>query len=392
VTELGHPRYLLSAGPWRALWYVAVGAFGALPVLALARLPVELDAPWSCLVKAAAALGADLVLALPLAILERRRLRILVGRDLPARTRYWRSFGYAVAFTAVICLADLVVVVLALSTLVVPLAPLLQFVLDIDSIVNLDGPVPDAVLVPAGLLLLPPIAYLVALLAHGQAALAQRLLGGGLASRVRELWHSRTRLVDAFDAERRRIERDLHDGAQQRLVGLIMTLGLAELDLAGSGAELVAKARAEAEGVLVELRELVRGIHPRVLTDRGLHDAIMELADRCPLPVRVRVTLPRRPSPQVELAAYFVVCEALTNIVKHSRATGAEIAVAPAGRHVLLTVRDDGVGGAGLNRGSGLQGLADRVAVVDGRLAVTSPPGGPTELRVELPWESRDCG
>jgi len=392
VTELGHPRYLLSAGPWRSLWYITVGAFGALPVLALARLPVDLDAPWSYLVKAAAAVVADLALALPLAVLERRRLRILVGSDVPARARYWCSFGYAVAFTAVICLADFVVLVLALCTLMVPLAPLLQFVLDIGSIVNLDGPVPDAVLVPVGLLLLAPTAYLVALLAHGQAALAQWLLGGGLAGRVRELRHSRTRLVDAFDAERRRIERDLHDGAQQRLVGLIMTLGLAELDLAGGGAELVAKARAEAESVLVELRELVRGIHPRVLTDRGLRAAVMELADRCPLPVRVRVALPRRPSPQVELAAYFIVCEALTNVVKHSGAAGAEISVTTCGRRVRLTVRDDGAGGADLARGSGLQGLADRVAVVDGTLTVTSPAGGPTELRVELPWESRDCG
>ncbi|HYN17672.1 MAG TPA: sensor histidine kinase, partial [Actinomycetes bacterium] len=228
-------------------------------------------------------------------------------------------------------------------------------------------------------------------LAHGAVALA--LLGPSqtqLRARVEALQASRDRAVDSAEAERRRIERDLHDGAQQRLVALAMALGMAraklETDPAAATA-LVGEAHEEAKRALAELRDLARGIHPAVLADRGLDAAISALAARSPVPVGVEVTAERLPGP-VESAAYFVVAEALTNAAKHARA--GEIGVRISRHRALLIVEviDDGVGGADPAKGSGLRGLADRVAAVDGRLDVTSPPGGPTVVRAELPCGS----
>jgi signal transduction histidine kinase len=231
--------------------------------------------------------------------------------------------------------------------------------------------------------------------AAGRAALARLVLAPGPAesARVVELTRSRARLVDAFEVERRRIERDLHDGAQQRLVSLTMTLGLARLDAPGEGplAEQLARAQAEASAALTELRELIQGIHPAVLTDYGLEAAISDAADRSPIPVRVSydAPLPRRPLPPVESAAYFVVREALANAARHSGATRIEVTARHHGAGLLLAVRDDGRGGADPAGGSGLTGLADRVAVLDGTLRMSSPPGGPTVLTVEIPCR---CG
>ncbi|GLZ36656.1 histidine kinase [Actinokineospora sp. NBRC 105648] len=394
----GRPlRFLRSGRPWRSLWYVAVGAVAALPVLALAKWALARDTPASYGLGAVAVVAVNLVLAVPLASAERRRLALVDrGRSPRApleRGWLWRKFGYALVFTVVIAVADLVVLVVALSALVVPLSPLLEFVLDIDSMVNFDGPVgaPSAVL--AGALLLPAVAFLVSLFADAQAVFARTMLtrpDTSLPDRVAELTRSRTRLVDAFETERRRIERDLHDGAQQRLVALAMTLGMAELDLAGvpgAGPGLVARARAEAYAVLAELRELVHGIHPRVLIDRGIEAGVTELAERSPIAVRVRIDPVRRSSPEVEAVAYFVVSEALANVAKHSGAGQVEVTGSLTGSRLVLRVADDGAGGADPRRGTGLQGLADRVSVVGGVLALTSPPGGPTELRVELPWD-----
>jgi signal transduction histidine kinase len=227
--------------------------------------------------------------------------------------------------------------------------------------------------------------------AHGAVALA--LLGPGpqqLRARVEALQASRDRAVDSAEAERRRIERDLHDGAQQRLVALAMDLGMARAKLESDPAAataLVGEAHEEAKRALAELRDLARGIHPAVLADRGLDAAISALAARSPVPVGVEVAPGRLPGP-VESAAYFVVAEALTNAAKHARA--AEIGVRITRHRDLLIVEviDDGVGGADPARGTGLRGLADRVAAVDGRLTVTSPPGGPTVIRAELPCGS----
>jgi signal transduction histidine kinase len=191
-----------------------------------------------------------------------------------------------------------------------------------------------------------------------------------------------------MDAQRRRIERDLHDGAQQRLTGLIMTLGMARLERAADPAaadQLVDKAYDDAKTALSELRDLVHGIHPQILTDRGLEPAVAELADRCPIPVEIDIDLPRRPPEPVEAAAWFIIGEALTNITRHSQATRAWVNAGCRDRLVVIEVGDDGIGAANPARGSGLAGLSDRVAVLDGQITLTSPTGGPTVVRVELP-------
>ena len=228
-------------------------------------------------------------------------------------------------------------------------------------------------------------------IAHGAVALA--LLGPSqnqLQARVEALQTSRDRAVDSAEAERRRIERDLHDGAQQRLVALAMDLGMAraklETDPAAATA-LVGEAHEEAKRALAELRDLARGIHPAVLADRGLDAAISALAARSPVPVGIDVATGRLPDP-VESAAYFVVAEALTNAAKHAQAAEISVRITRHRDLLIVEVIDDGAGGADPARGTGLRGLADRVAAVDGHLTVTSPPGGPTVIRAELPCGS----
>jgi signal transduction histidine kinase len=228
-------------------------------------------------------------------------------------------------------------------------------------------------------------------LAIADTALARQLLGPprDLAARVTELEISRERVVDAAEAERRRIERDLHDGAQQRLVALAMELGRAKAkftDDIDAARELVDQAHAQAKEALIELRNLVRGVHPPVLTDRGLDAALSGLAALCPVPVDVHVDVPVRPKSSVEAVAYFTVAEALTNVAKHSRASHAKVVVEGHGFPGTLTVMisDDGIGGADINS-PGLSGLADRVSGVDGRMSVESPVGGPTIIAAELP-------
>jgi len=223
------------------------------------------------------------------------------------------------------------------------------------------------------------------------AALARGLLGppSDLAARVIELEDSRERVVDAAETERRRIERDLHDGAQQRLVALAMDLGRAKARFADdpeAAAGLVDQAHAQAKEALTELRNLVRGVHPPVLTERGLDAALSGLAALCPVPVEVHVDVPVRPRAAVEAVAYFVVAEALTNVAKHSRASHAKVVVEGHGFPGTLTVMisDDGIGGAKADS-PGLSGLADRASGVDGRLSVESPSGGPTIIAAELP-------
>ena len=228
-------------------------------------------------------------------------------------------------------------------------------------------------------------------LAIADTALSRLLLGPrrDLAARVREVETSRERVMDAAEAERLRIERDLHDGAQQRLVALAMELGRAKAKFADdldAARELVDQAHAQAKEALTELRNLVRGVHPPVLTDRGLDAALSGLAALCPIPVDVHVDVPVRPKSSVEAVAYFMVAEALTNVAKHSRASHAKVVVEGHGYPGTLTVMisDDGIGGADPG-GAGLSGLASRVAGVDGRLTVESPSGGPTIIAAELP-------
>jgi signal transduction histidine kinase len=359
------------------------------------------------------------LLGLPVAAVERRRLRLVDGRparsphrapDGPgpavwARTRFrepatWRELGFMLVLATVLWPLDLLVAAVVLG---VPLGllgtPLVMATVGGGEEVRVlklwlatSWPQASAAAL-VGLLMLAVSGYVLGAVAAGRAELTRALLApadGERQERVAELVRSRVRLVDAFEAERRRIERDLHDGAQQRLVALSMTLGLARLDAPpGPLADQLAKAHDEAGKALAELRDLIQGIHPQVLADHGLGAAVADAADRSAVPVDVSVDLPGRLPEAVEAAAYFVVCEALANIGKHSGAGRAEVT----GRHesglLALEVRDDGRGGADAERGSGLTGLADRVSVLDGTISLSSPPGGPTLLRVEIPCEWR---
>lgn len=244
-------------------------------------------------------------------------------------------------------------------------------------------------LIGFGALLVMP--YLLIGMARAHLSLVQALLGptqSALAARVDSLTESRSRVMDAALAERRRIERDLHDGAQQRLVALAMNLGMAKSKLKTDPAavpELVEAAHREAKAAMVEMRNLIQGLHPAVLTDRGLDAALSALAGRCPTPVAVIVNLEQRPLEVVESAAYFVAAEALTNVAKHSAATEASVIVQQVNDTLIIEIIDNGLGGADPSAGSGLAGLVDRVTALDGRLTVDSPPGRGTRLRAELP-------
>ncbi|MEA2303706.1 MAG: hypothetical protein QOH43_986 [Solirubrobacteraceae bacterium] len=235
-------------------------------------------------------------------------------------------------------------------------------------------------------------------IALGSGALARRLLAPDeralLAARVSKLETTRQGAVESSDATLRRIERDLHDGAQHRLAFIAMELGRARERLAAAGADthdvdsLLAGAHEQSKQAMVELRDLVRGIHPSVLTDRGLDAAVSGLAGRCAVPVAVTVELSGRAPAATETAAYYVVAESLTNVVKHAHADQAWVDIRRAGSVLVVEVRDDGRGGARRTPGSGLEGLAQRVAALDGDLSVTSPEGGPTAVRAELPCAS----
>jgi signal transduction histidine kinase len=202
---------------------------------------------------------------------------------------------------------------------------------------------------------------------------------------------SRARIVKAGDEERRRLERNLHDGAQQRLVSLALTLQLAEATVEHDPVEaacLLADARNELVLALDELRELARGIHPPALADRGLALALEALAARSSLPVEVVARLPTDLPAPVEVAAYYVAAEGLTNVVKYARASAATVRAEVIDQHVVLSIRDDGTGGARTDRGSGLRGLIDRVEALGGRLDVDSPPGHGTTLTARIPCAS----
>ncbi|MEU9605635.1 sensor domain-containing protein [Streptomyces sp. NPDC048057] len=412
---LARPGYLQSVWPWRSVAYLASGAVtGAVTLVALVTAAVVGGA--LALTAVGLPLLAVLVLVgIPVGATERLRLRLVdrapaAGQHreptapglwawLTTRLREratWREFGHALLFSVLLWPIDALVLTVALFVpLSVVATPLLLAtvgdgretkVLKQWVVTTWPGAFGVAVL---GVLLLVVGAYALGVAAGARAGLARLLVApreGELDARVVELARSRVRLVDAFEAERRRIERDLHDGAQQRLVGLTMALGLARLDAPpGPLADHLAKAHEEAGKALAELRELIRGIHPKILADYGLEAAVADAAERSPVPVDVDLDLPGRPPQAVESAAYFVVCEALANVAKHSGADRAQVRGGHRDGRLFLQVADDGRGGADPGAGSGLTGLADRVSVLDGRLALSSPPGGPTLLRVEFP-------
>jgi signal transduction histidine kinase len=252
------------------------------------------------------------------------------------------------------------------------------------------APLQTAIVCALGLVLVLATPYVLRALASVDRLMVSALLGPSrLETRVFELESDRGVVVDTAAADLRRIERDLHDGAQARLVALAMDLGLAKEKLTEdpeAAARMVDEAHGEVKTALQELRDLARGIHPAVLTDRGLDAALSSLAARCTVPVRVEVDLPGRPAPAIEGIAYFTVSELLQNISKHSRARQATVDMWQSGGRLLLQVADDGRGGADATAGSGLAGLSERLGAVDGVLVVESPRGGPTAVTAELPW------
>ena len=336
-----------------------------------------------------------------LTAIQRNRLRALLGVEVPAVvarrwtwrgfTATWRQLAYhavvapvlaayallaAIAWAAGVALAGIFAYLLVL-----PVTRLLRTA-------GNAGPAAPGVVRPV----LAAAPRMTGIVAQLDVWAADALLGPSrLQRRVVDLTESRAGVVDAADAERRRIERDLHDGAQQRLVSLAMNLGLARAglpDLPDEAKQVIADAHEEAKEALAELRTLVRGLHPAILDDRGLDAALSGIAARAPVPVRLRVDVLDRASPTVEAVAYFMVAEALANIAKHARATRAEIEVRRHDDVLTVTVTDDGIGGADPSRGTGLAGLAHRVRSVDGTLSLSSPAGGPTIVTAELPCAS----
>ncbi|MEU8677439.1 sensor domain-containing protein [Streptomyces sp. NPDC048560] len=419
---LPRPGFLLSSWPWRSLAYLLTGVVaGAFALLAIVLFAVTGGALAVVLV-GLPLLALTALSGIPVAAVERRRLR-LVDRDpafdlhrtpaerglkswMTARFREqltWHELGYALLFAVVLWPIDALVVVagllLPLSVVATPLIMatvgdgLEAKVLKQWTVTSWPEAFGAALI---GVVMLALSCYAVGVVAGARAELVRLVIAPRtdvVGDRVTELVRSRVRLVDAFEAERRRIERDLHDGAQQRIVALTMTLGLARLDAPpGPLADQLAKAHEQAGKALVELRELIHGIHPKVLADYGLEAAVADAADRSAVPVEVGLELSGRLPEPVEAAAYFVVCEALANVARHSGAQRAEVTGGHSGGRLFLEIRDDGRGGARTDGGgTGLTGLADRVSVLDGRLSLSSPPGGPTLLRVEIPcvWTDR---
>ena len=419
-------RFLLSSWPWRSLLYMVTTVIVAAPVAAVSWL---LALPWLVTLSdlrngqlphshtyllmvvsvVVLALFGPLV-AVPLAAIERRRLGLLDPREIrsghrPApsdpigwiRLRYreaatWRELLYGLLFTLVVPVVYGVLVLITgieLALLTAPLFAVGSSAIQLGSL-TIDTPGEAAIASVIGLVLIPPLVYLGGGVAAAQAAAARALLGDNdrTSGALREVARSRARLVDAFEAERRRIQRDLHDGAQHQLTSLTLQLGMARLDLpAGSpAAEPLNRAHDQAKDLMVMLRDIVHGIRPQVLGDLGLMPALRELADRAPLPVMVIAPdVVTRPPEHVETTAWFVASEALGNVTKHAAAQHAEVRVVWDGEDLILEVRDDGAGGADPTAGSGLTGLADRVAAAGGRLLLASPPGGGTLVRVELP-------
>ncbi|TDT37407.1 signal transduction histidine kinase [Streptomyces sp. BK208] len=240
----------------------------------------------------------------------------------------------------------------------------------------------------------PVLPFIARALANADRAMVRGLLSpsDGLERRIAELESDRGVVVDTAAADLRRIERDLHDGAQARLVNLAMGLGLAKeklLEDPDAAAAMVDEAHGEVKLALQELRDLARGIHPAVLTDRGLDAALSSVATRCTVPVKVTVDLTERPAAAIEGIAYFTVSELLQNVSKHSAARSASVEVWRSSDRLLIQVGDDGRGGARLDGGTGMKGLADRLSAVDGLFVVDSPEGGPTSITAELPWRDR---
>ncbi|WIB27730.1 sensor histidine kinase [Curtobacterium sp. MCSS17_015] len=399
--------FLLSPTPWRSVLAVAVTAALGL-VVAAPAVATWFAAPFWAVLIARFGRWLPLVLGLPRIQDPRRtgRDRGVTLRDRVRDPLVWSELGYLLVF-AVVATLGFVLVVLALLAVTTAVGAATGIRPPADDVLRtwvaglgLAAPV----VLAASLVALVAVLYAVTVLAVVHARAARALLSGraeALADRVEELTYSRRALLDGFDAERRRIERDLHDGAQQQLAVLSMNIGLLAVDLdeaerhgGGLGAvrEALDEITGNVEDAVEALRTSIRGIHPRVLVDHGLGAAVTELASRSPLSVHVRVDLPVRPPARVETAAYFVVSEALTNASRHGRARTVSVTATTGADRFRLEVADDGVGGAALRPGGGLDGLRERATVLGGTFAVDSPDGGPTTLRFTAPLHEDERG
>ncbi|HTZ29757.1 MAG TPA: histidine kinase [Streptosporangiaceae bacterium] len=426
----GYRRVPWSPRAWSQALYLAGGIPAQLAapliVFALLRWPGRFDfwvGPLFVLWLLVAAVA--LLLVPVLTWTQRHRLRVTAGIDIPPQPRrpdwltrdgitetlrsqaYWRQAGYHFLAGPALAAAAIAAIGVWLAGLLFAFEYVYVWTLSPDGALRrgtggatsssplplLFGSIPaDVALTAAGVAGLLVAPFLSSAVASLDARAASALLGPSRAEelqhRVEHLTETRAGVVDAADAERRRLERDLHDGTQQRLVSLAMNLGMAraQASSAEEAQQAIAEAHEEAKAALAELRDLIRGLHPAVLEDRGLDAALSGVAARMPIPVRLTVDgLARRPSPVIEAVAYFVVSEGLANIAKHAQASQAEVFVQRSGDRLHVIVTDDGVGGADPARGTGLTGLARRAQSVDGTFEVVSPPGGPTVLSVDLP-------
>ncbi|MGW5188496.1 sensor histidine kinase [Kribbella sp. NPDC004138] len=414
---LASPRYLISSWPWRSYAYLFTSVpMGVVSIVVLVGL-AGLSALLSPILIGILMLTAFPLIGAAIGSVERRRAGLMLidgiksphaklPAGLTARAKLtfrrreqasMRALGYGFVLGTVVWPLSALFAGISATVLVTTLAA--PVIADGDQMGMGPWTMDTAREGLLFLLLFGPVfyvvsSYLIGVVAGAQASLAKAMLGPRqeeLQRNLAELRRSRLDLVDAFETERVRIERHLHDGVQQRLVGLTMTLGLAELDLPdGEGRRLVVKAHAEAEAALADLRAAVRGIHPRVLVDHGLEAAVQEVADRMPLPVTLQLSIPARLPGPIEAAAYFVVSEALANVAKHARASTCEVSGRVDHDRLVITIQDNGVGGARLGAGTGLTGLVTRLDALGGTLDVRSPPGGPTRLRMECPCRLGD--
>jgi signal transduction histidine kinase len=411
----GPSRSSLSRG-WADFVYVSAGLpLGLAWIIALVTL-LALGVSLAILTIGIPLLAITMMIWRWGADIERQRAALVLGapiarprRATPASHRFldrwlarardrttWRDLGYMLLLGPVGIVAGTITIALwssALAALASPAAALAApdgSLLDDAGTLGLVGVAISSVLIGA-------IAALVTrMLATGCGALARALLASDdrteLTERISSLEASRSGAVESADARLRRIERDLHDGAQHRLAYIAMELGRARAKLGTNDPEavdtLLAGAHDESKRAMRELRDLVRGIHPSVLTDRGLDAALSGLAERASVPVDIRSRLDGRLPPAVETAAYYVVAESLTNVGRHSGASRAEVEVSRDNGVVVLAISDDGHGGARRRPGSGLEGLAQRVEALDGTLEVDSPQGGPTTITARLPCAS----
>ena len=426
----GYRRVPWSPRAWSQALYLAGGIPAQLAapliVVALLRWPGRFDfwvGPLFVLWLLVAAIA--LLLVPVLTWTQRHRLRVTAGIDIPPQPRrpdwltrngitetlrsqaYWRQAGYHYLAGPALAAAAIAAIGVWLAGILFTFEYVYVWALSPEGALRrgtggatTSSPLPlvfgtipaDVALTAAGVAGLLVAPFLSSAVASLDARAASTLLGPSRAEelqhRVEHLTETRAGVVDAADAERRRLERDLHDGTQQRLVSLAMNLGMARAraSSAEEAQQAIAEAHEAAKAALAELRDLIRGLHPAVLEDRGLDAALSGVAARMPIPVRLTVDgLARRPSPVIEAVAYFVVSEGLANIAKHAQASQAEVFVQRSGDRLHVIVTDDGVGGADPARGTGLAGLARRAQSVDGTFEVASPPGGPTMLSVDLP-------